>query len=212
MRAGCISITDAPLAPAGPADEALDPNPPAGSGPVPSPGPSTNVLEEDGTAASLVAPLSEPSEGPLPNLASKWGFNPGSEDTMDLDLAAHGRMMMGDNTFGRLFGDADDAHDSEEEYGGAAELGAASDDGDRVGALDDSEGHADDGRLAAQLGPEDQPDGAGLAGDVLHPTPPLAPTHGKTEGVCPPRHPPSAGIEDGPGTPVMNGGGKEHGG
>ncbi|KFM27911.1 hypothetical protein F751_5949 [Auxenochlorella protothecoides] len=49
--------------------------------------------------------LSEDGNEQGPALASKWGFNPGCEDTMDLNLELHGRMIMGDHTYGRLYGD-----------------------------------------------------------------------------------------------------------
>ena len=37
--------------------------------------------------------------------ANKWGFVPGDDDTMELDLEGHGRAMMGDRTYAGLYGD-----------------------------------------------------------------------------------------------------------
>ena len=34
---------------------------------------------------------------------SKWGFEPGGDDTLDLDLAGHGKMFMGDATYNRMY-------------------------------------------------------------------------------------------------------------
>ncbi|GAB4817814.1 hypothetical protein N2152v2_004860 [Parachlorella kessleri] len=36
---------------------------------------------------------------------NKWGFAPGGEDTLDINLELQGRMFMGDHTFNRLYGD-----------------------------------------------------------------------------------------------------------
>lgn len=64
---------------------------------------------------TMEPPCAEPSMMMLPSeedsgmlevpQQSKWGFNPGSEDTLDFNLELHGRMMMGDTTHGHLFGD-----------------------------------------------------------------------------------------------------------
>lgn len=36
---------------------------------------------------------------------NKWGFLPGNDDTMDLDLKGHGRMFMGDKTYSKMYAD-----------------------------------------------------------------------------------------------------------
>ena len=36
---------------------------------------------------------------------NKWGFMPGNDDTLDVDLKGHGRMFMGDKTYSKLYAD-----------------------------------------------------------------------------------------------------------
>lgn len=36
---------------------------------------------------------------------NKWGFMPGNDDTMELDLQGHGRMFMGDKTYSKMYAD-----------------------------------------------------------------------------------------------------------
>lgn len=36
---------------------------------------------------------------------NKWGFMPGNDDTMELDLKGHGRMFMGDKTYNKMYAD-----------------------------------------------------------------------------------------------------------
>lgn len=46
------------------------------------------------------------AEGRHEGQASKWGFVPGDDDTMDMDLRGHGRSFMGDTTYSRMYADA----------------------------------------------------------------------------------------------------------
>ena len=39
------------------------------------------------------------------NQENKWGFMPGNDDTLDLDLKGHGKMFMGDKTYNKLYAD-----------------------------------------------------------------------------------------------------------
>ena len=36
---------------------------------------------------------------------NKWGFVPGNDDTLEVDLKGHGRMIMGDRTYNRMYAD-----------------------------------------------------------------------------------------------------------
>lgn len=36
---------------------------------------------------------------------NKWGFMPGDDDTLDVDLKGHGRMFMGDKTYSKMYAD-----------------------------------------------------------------------------------------------------------
>ena len=36
---------------------------------------------------------------------NKWGFVPGNDDTLDIDLKGHGRMFMGDKTYNKMYAD-----------------------------------------------------------------------------------------------------------
>ena len=40
----------------------------------------------------------------------KWGFVPGNDDTLDVDLKGHGRMIMGDTTYVRMYNEMTTAH------------------------------------------------------------------------------------------------------
>ena len=92
--AGLFQTASPPLSPAGSGMElGEDDDDDAGIGPSPQAEPSAFASEED--SGALTAPQ-----------RSKWGFNPGCEDTLDFNLELHGRGMMGDTTHGHLFGDS----------------------------------------------------------------------------------------------------------
>lgn len=80
--------------------------------------------------------LSEDGNEQGPALASKWGFNPGCEDTMDLNLELHGRMIMGDHTYGRLYGDVTGSAASLEEGEAGAEEEGGEEEEERLGEQD----------------------------------------------------------------------------
>ncbi|KAL6781967.1 hypothetical protein ACKKBF_B10130 [Auxenochlorella protothecoides x Auxenochlorella symbiontica] len=80
--------------------------------------------------------LSEDGNEQGPALASKWGFNPGCEDTMDLNLELHGRMIMGDHTYGRLYGDVTGSAASLEEGEAGAEEEDGEEEEERLGEQD----------------------------------------------------------------------------
>ena len=82
--------------------------------PTPSPPPppplegNTNTMNN--VAPAPPSPLSQDTEGGeyrQEGLANKWGFAPGDDDTMELDLEEHGRRIMGDKTYAGMYGDGD---------------------------------------------------------------------------------------------------------
>jgi len=81
------------------------------------PSPTTQQAAADGntvddiTSGSLLRSTPPPStttstsEVREEGQANKWGFIPGDDDTMELDLEEHGRMIMGDRTYAGVYKD-----------------------------------------------------------------------------------------------------------
>jgi hypothetical protein len=70
---------------------------------IASPAQNPSPANENDHTGSLLR--STPSEGRVEGQANKWGFVPGDDDTMELDLEEHGRMIMGDRTYAGMYGD-----------------------------------------------------------------------------------------------------------
>eukprot|EP00887_Chlorella_sp_A99_P005399 scaffold1.g5399.t1 len=99
-----------------PQPAAVEGSPPAPAQPEPEP-------EEGGAEGAAAGRLSGgtdelPARDAVASQVNKWGFAPGREDTMDINLELHGRMIMGDTTFARTYGDQLTG-DSHFEQGGA---------------------------------------------------------------------------------------------
>jgi hypothetical protein len=76
------------------------------------PSPTSQQAAADGniTSGSLLRSTPPPtttttSEVRVESQANKWGFVPGDDDTMELDLEEHGRMIMGDRTYAGMYKD-----------------------------------------------------------------------------------------------------------
>ncbi|EFN59398.1 hypothetical protein CHLNCDRAFT_56732 [Chlorella variabilis] len=82
---------------------------------------------------------------------SKWGFAPGADDTLDINLEMHGRMIMGDQTFDRMYCD-NTTGDSR--LGGRPSLGGADSTADSLLPKDGgAAGGAEDLELEGVEGP-----------------------------------------------------------
>ncbi len=60
------------------------------------------LLEED---EILEDSLGKANEQQPAGQENKWGFMPGNDDTLDVDLKGHGRMFMGDKTYNKMYAD-----------------------------------------------------------------------------------------------------------
>lgn len=60
------------------------------------------LLEEDEILEESLAKANREQPAYQEN---KWGFMPGNDDTLDVDLKGHGRMFMGDKTYSKLYAD-----------------------------------------------------------------------------------------------------------
>ncbi|KAL4525028.1 hypothetical protein Ndes2526B_g07208 [Nannochloris sp. 'desiccata'] len=67
-------------------------------------GNNTDNITTGGLLRSTPSPTNA-SEVREEGQANKWGFIPGDDDTMELDLEEHGRMIMGDRTYAGMYGD-----------------------------------------------------------------------------------------------------------
>ena len=61
------------------------------------------LLEEDERLEEEIHDYNAPNNAQ--NASSKWGFVPGNDDTLDVDLQGHGRLFMGDKTYSKMYAD-----------------------------------------------------------------------------------------------------------
>ena len=60
------------------------------------------LLEEDEILEESIGKANQQQPARQEN---KWGFMPGNDDTLDVDLKGHGRMFMGDKTYSKMYAD-----------------------------------------------------------------------------------------------------------